>query len=85
MVDVFCLTVEVIVNWEQPQYTTNEGSTISVCVVQMGPTEREFRVILSSPDGPGVLPYSKMIVKLKVTFISSRKFQYRQSPVNFPR
>lgn len=79
------IVAEVIVNWEQSQYTTREGNTISVCVTQTGSSETEFQVTLSSSDGPGTLPQSKMLATpITYLYFMSRRFQHRQPPVNIP-
>ena len=45
--------IGVIVNWEQEQYSTSEGSLVTVCAVQPQPTERDFLVNINVPPNSG--------------------------------
>ena len=57
---MFFLDVGVVVNWEQTQYSTTEGSVLSVCAVQLEPTEKGFGVvIIRTLSTEGVLTPSK--------------------------
>ena len=40
-------------NWQQTQYSSSEGSTLSVCAVQLEPTEKEFSIGLTALASEG--------------------------------
>ena len=45
-------------NWEQLQYNASEGSTLSVCAVQLDSSQRQFTADIRAGPSDGVLAKS---------------------------
>ena len=78
-------------NWERLQYNANEGSTLSVCAVQLDPSQRQFTADIRAASSDGVLARSIALcnnVYYKVTLsldLSIEDMQLTFPPVEGPQ
>ena len=59
---LFCLSTEVTVNWELPEYTVTEGDDLEVCATVQELTAREFTVDIIYQLSEGIATHRKIFL-----------------------